>query len=841
MMSTLIQDLRYAIRTLTRTPTFTTVVVLTLALGIGANTAIFSLMDQVLLRLLPVENPRELVQLDGPGTFRGSSTGGRVFSYPMYRDLRDRAEVFTGLVARAPATATLTYRGQTERIETELVSGNTFAVLGVRPSLGRALSDDDDRVPGGHPVAVLSYGFWQRRFAGDRSILNEVVRINSTPMTIVGIAPNGFTGIVSTTAPDLFVPIVMKAEMTPTWNDLDNRQSRWVNVVGRLKPGLTAETAKPQLDGVYRQINEYEVVAVPGFAAASQTFKDRYRAKRLDLYPAGRGLSEVRGLVSAPLYVLMAMVGLVLFIVCANVANLLLARATGRQKEIAIRLALGAGRGRLACQMLTESLMLAVVGGGAGLMLSVWLSELLVNVMPDDQLERALSTAPDLRVTAFAALLSLVTAVLFGLAPALQGRTLELNRTLRDEAGSISGTAHRARIRKGLVVAQVALSTLLVAGAGLFARSFYNLKYLNPGFDTDHLISFTINPALAGHDQAHLKRFYDTLIARLREQPGVLSASLAQIPVLTRTGWQRTIRVHGYEPKPNENMNPSTNEVGPDYFRTMGLPLVAGREFTERDVAGAPAVAIVNETFAKHFFGRDSPIGRRFYFRPSSDPLEVEIIGVVKDARYEDMREGTTPENQTPNFAYTPYQQSDRLNEMTIYVRAASGVAATVPDRIRETVQSVDAGVPVHQMQTLARTLDDVLFNERMLALLSTAFGLLATILASVGLYGVMAYVVSRRTREIGIRVALGADRGTVIGMVLKEVALLTFAGIAVGIPAALSLSRFVRSQLFRISPADPLTLGMAAVTLTVVALLAGYIPARRASRVQPVLALRSE
>jgi predicted permease len=816
-------------------------VVLTLALGIGANTAIFSLADQVLLRLLPVKNPRELVQLDGPGTFRGGTTAPRTFSYPMYRDLRDRADVFTGLVARAPATATLTYRGQTERVDAELVSGNTFAVLGVQPTLGRALNDDDDRVPGAHPVAVLSYGFWQRRFGGDPSVLNQVIRINSTPMSVVGVAPSGFTGTVSTTAPDLFVPIMMKAEITPTWNHLDNRQSRWLHVVGRLKAGVTADSAKAQLDVVYRQINEYELAAVPAFAAASQAFKDRFRAKRLDLYPAGRGLSEVRGLLARPLSVLMAMVGLVLLIVCANVANLLLARATGRQKEIAIRLALGAGRGRLVRQMLTESVILALVGGGAGLMLSVWLGEVLVKVMPGDQLSRVISTAPDLRVAGFTALLSLITAVLFGLAPALQGGKPELNRTLREEAGSVAGAVHPARIRKGLVVAQVALSMLLVAGAGLFARSFYNLKHLNPGFDTDHLISFTVNPALTGHDQARIGRFYETLLARLREQPGVLSASVAQTPVLTRTGSERTIRVHGYESKPNDNMNPSTNQVGPDYFRTMGLPLVAGRAFTDRDAADAPAVAIVNETFARYFFGRDNPIGRRFYFRPASDPLEVEIVGVVKDALYENMREGTTQENQTPRFVYTPYQQGDRLDEMTIYVRAASSAAATVPDRIRETVRNVDAGVPVHQMQTLARTIDEVLFNERMLAVLSAAFGLLATVLASVGLYGVMSYVVSRRTREIGIRIALGAERSTVMGMVLKEVALLTLAGIGLGVPVALSLSQVVRSQLFGISPADPLTMGVAAVTLAAVALFAGYIPARRAARVQPVLALRSE
>ena len=805
-MSTLIQDLRYAVRTLTRTRAFTIVAVLTLALGIGANTAIFSLMDQVLLRLLPVTDPRELVQLDGPGTFRGRTANARTFSYPMYRDLRDRNDVFTGLVARGPATATFTYRGQTERVNVELISGNTFAVLGVQPMLGRALTDDDDRAPGAHPVAVLSYGYWQRRFARDRSILDQVITINSTPMTVVGIAPNGFAGIVSAAAPDLFVPIMMKAEITPTWNDLDNRQSRWLNIVGRLKPALTAETAKAQLDVVYRQINEYEVVAVPGFAAASQEFKDRFRAKQLDLYPAGRGLSDVRGLVSAPLYVLMVMVGLVLLIACANVANLLLARAMGRQKEIAIRLALGAGRGRLVRQLLTESLILALVGGGTGLMLSVWLGELLVRVMPGEQLSRALSTAPNLRVGGFTALLSLATAILFGIAPALRGPKLELNRTLREGAGTVAGAAHHGRIRKGLVVAQVALSMLLVAGAGLFARSLYNLQHRNPGFDTNNLISFTVDPALAGYDQARIKRFYDTLLARLREQPGVLAASAAQVGVLTGSGSRRTIRVPGYEPRPDENMNPSTNEVGPDYFRTMGLPLVAGRAITDRDAAGAP-VAVVNETFARDFFGRDNPIGRRFYFRPSSDPLEVEIVGVVKDALYENMREGTTKENPTLRFAYTPYQQSDELNEMTIYVRASSSSAATLPYRIRQTVRDVDAGVSVDQMQTLERTVDDALFNERMLALLSGAFGVLATVLATVGLYGVLSYIVSRRTREIGVRIALGADRGTVIGMVLKEVALLTLAGIALGVPAALSLSQLVRSQLFGISPADPLTI----------------------------------
>ena len=838
-MPFLIQDLRYSARTLIRTPAFTIVVVATLALGIGANTAIFSLIDQVLLRLLPVKDPQELVQLDGPGTFRGRTTNERTFSYPMYQDLRDRNDVFSSLVARAPATATLTHRGETERVDVEIISGNTFAALGVQPVLGRTFSDDADQSPGTHPEAILSHGFWQRRFAGDPSILNQVVTINRTPMAVVGIVPDGFAGVVSTAVPDLFVPIMMKAAITPTLNDLDDRQSRWLNIVGRLKRPLTAETAKPQLDVVYRQINEYELATVPGFAAASQAFKDRFRVKQIDLYPAARGLSDVRASVAAPLYVLMAMVGVVLLIACANVANLLLVRATSRQREITIRLALGAGRWRVTRQLLTESLMLAALGGGAGLLLSVWLGELLISVMPSEQLSEAASTALNLRVAMFTALLSLITVLLFGMAPALRGPKLEVTRALREEAGTVTGAAH-GRLRRGLVVAQVALSMLLVVGAGLFGRSLFNLKHLNPGFDTNNLISFTVNPGLAGYDQPRIKRFYDTLLARLREQPGVLSASVAQDGVLTGSGSRRSIRVDGYEPRPDENMNPSTNEIGPDYFRTLGLPMVAGREFTDRDAAGRP-VAIVNETFAKSFFGRDNPIGRRFYFRPASDPLEVEIVGVVKDALYENMREGTTNDNQTPRFAYTPYHQSSGLDEMTVYVRASSSTLAGVSEMIRQTVREVDAGVPIQRTQSLARTVDDALFNERMLALLSTAFGVLATILASVGLYGVMSYIASRRTREIGIRIALGAEPGTVIGMVLKEVALLTLAGIALGVVAALSVSHLVRSQLFGISPADPVTMALAAVVLALVALVAGYMPARRASRLQPMLALRYE
>jgi predicted permease len=596
----MLTDLRHALRTLRHAPAFSLVVVLTLALGIGANTAIFSLMDQLLLRLLPVSHPEELVDLDGPGPFSGRTTNNRTFSYPMYRDLRDGNDVLSGTIARAGFDATLVQQGQAERVNVELVSGNFFEVLGVRPVLGRAITADDDRVPAGHPVVVLSHRYWMRRFAGDPQVLNRALTINTTTMTVIGVAPPAFSGVLAVSTPDLFVPMMMKAQITPTWDDLDNRRSRWVTVIGRLKRGVSLDAARAQLDAIYKQINAQELESVPAFAAASQAFKDRFRAKTLVVEPAGKGLSGLRRGFSTPIAVLMGMVGLVLLIACANVASLLVARAAARQKEIGLRLALGASRLRIVRQTLFESGILSLGGGLVGLVLSVWVGELLIGLLPTDTSGTTLSSTPDLRVGLFTLGVSLLTAVVFGLAPALQTSKPDMNRTLREEAGSVSSGASHARLRKTLVVAQVALSMLLVAGAGLFARSLYNLKHLSPGFDVDALVSFAISPELNGYDQPRLKQFYRSLQEDLRQVPGVRGVSLASDPVLSDSISSRTVQVQGYQNKPDEDMNPWTNEIAPDYFRTMGIPLVLGREFSERDGADAPMVGVVNETFAKY-------------------------------------------------------------------------------------------------------------------------------------------------------------------------------------------------------------------------------------------------
>jgi predicted permease len=824
------RDLRHAIRSFRKSPGFLAIVILTLGLGIGANAAIFSLMDQILLRPLPVHDPASLVLLDGPGAFMGRTMNAMTFSYPMYKDFRDRNEVFTGVLARFPLAMTAVWRGASERANGELVSGNYFDVLGVQPALGRVLNEADDRTPGAHPVAVLSYGYWQRRFGGDPGVLNQTISVNGHPLSIVGVTERKFSGIQIGQSVDIMVPIMMKAQMTPTWNDLDNRRSRWLTVMARLQPGVSARQADAAMNVIYRQINEQEIKDIPN---ASESFRKRFTSKHLDVLPGRKGVSDLRREFSTPLIVLMSMVGVVLLISCANVANLLLARTTARQKEISLRLALGANRARIVKQQLAESGLLAAAGTAVGLVFAWWTGAVLIGALPGDPASRALSPNPDMRVTLFALAVGVLTALVFGVVPALQATRATVTSAMKEDSGSVTGGGRQARLRRALVIGQVALSMLLLAGAGLFARSLYNLKSVDPGFRVEDLIAFSIDPSLSGYDGDRLTALYRRVQEELAAVPGVRSVSMSETGTLAGNNWSMTIRVDGYQPKEGEDMNPSVDGVGPRYLETMGIPLIGGREFTERDVKGAPRVAIINETMAKYFFNGSSPIGRRLGFGRGS-ATDIEIVGVAKDVRSLELRD------RAPRFIYIPYAQDDSVTQLTYYVRAAQGSSAT-GTAVRQAVQRIDANLPIFDMKSMQVQVDESLFVERMVAMLSVAFGALAALLAAIGLYGVMSYAVTRRTREIGIRMALGAERGRVLWLVLREVAIMAAVGIAAGLGGALWLTRQVQAQLFGLAPSDPATFAGAALLLASIAIAAGYLPARRAATIDPIVSLRTD
>jgi predicted permease len=827
-------DLRYALRTLSRNPGFTAVVLVTLALGIGANSAIYGLMDQVLMRPLPVERPDRLVLLDSPGIWSGRSssqyTSVTPWSVPMYEGL-SKAEGFSGALAQWQTGIHFRAGERTENVTADLVSGSFFPLLGLKPALGRLFGPEDDVTPGGHPLVVLSDRFYRESMGSDPSVLGRSVGVNGHPMTVVGVAPAGFHGIDVGNTVDVYVPLAMQKQVLPSWPDVRaDWRTRWLVVMARLRDGVSLDQARAAANVVYSQLLQEDVRTI---TTTSEKNRARFVAKKLELLPGGRGVSGLRELAAAPLVALMGMVGLVLLIACANVANLVLARGSSRQKEMAVRLALGAGRGRLIRQLLMESLVLAVAGGAVGLLLAGWLGRVLLAALPYQEATRSLSSQPDLRVALFTLAVSLLTGVLSGLVPAFHATRLPVAPTLKNEAGAVLGSTRPFRFRKGLVVAQIALSLLLLVGAGLFVRSLMNLRSLDPGFSPERLVTFTVDPSLGGYDQGQQRQVFERLREALAAEPGVRSVSLAAVPLMTNSDESSTVVVEGYTAKEDEDMNPNFNAVGSEFFATMGIPLLRGRDFGPSDALGAPKVAVVSEAFARYFFPNQDPIGRRFG-RRRDDKFDTEIVGVVRDGKAGSLRE------ETKRFVYVPYLQRKELSSMTFYARSG-GDAEALLSRVPAIVRQVDPTLPATELRSMRAQIAESLFAERLVAALSAAFGLLATILAALGLYGVMAYAVALRTREIGIRMALGARRSTVLAMVLRDVALLVALGVALGLPGGYGLGRVVQSQLFGLRALDLATFGVATATLLLTAFVAGYLPARRATRVDPMVALRYE
>ena len=829
----LIQDVNFALRTFAKSPLFFIVAVCSLAFGIGTNTAIFTLTDQVLVRMLPVKEPEQLVMLSAIGRHYGSNMGWNRISYPMYQDFRDRNTVFSGMFCFRETEMCLSFGGGTERIAGELVSGNYFPVLGVHPAIGRLFTATDDQFQGSQPIAVLSYGYWQTRFASNPGIIGQKLTINGYPYTVIGVSQPEFSGTDPGYAPQVRVPMMMSSRIN-THLDLNERRTRWVTAFGRLKPGVSLKEAKASLQPIFHQILNMEV-RQKAFAKASPYMKHAFLQMSMDVLPASKGRSQLRRQFSKPLLVLMATVALVLLIACANVANLLIARATSRQKEIAVRLALGSGRRRIVCQLLVESLILSMIGGAAGLALAVWADKLLISFLPPSSTPLTLSSTPDWRILCFNIAVSVLTGIAFGLVPALHSTRQDVSEILKDQAAAVVG-GFSNRTRKLLVVAQIALSLLLLIGAGLFIRSLQKLKELDPGFRTTNLLAFKVNPTLNGYTAERTKAFYQQLHEALDAMPGVEAASLAVVPVMEGDEWDQWVTIDSYSPKTGELPDPHMNFVSPDYFKTLQISLLAGRDFRRSDAGtSTPKICIVNEAFAKKYFGTVNATGHKIGM--GIDPgtkTDITVVGIARSTKYESMRD------EIPTEVFRPYQQLDFATGVTAYVRTARD-----PDQmfssIRKRVRDLDPNLPVFEMITLEKQMENSLVTERLVAILSTGFGLLATVLASIGLYGVMAYSVARRTREIGIRIAIGAAQRDVLWLVMRDVITMLAIGVAIALPGAWALSQSVRSQLYGIQPTDPFSILVATLTIGAVAILAGYLPAMRAAHVDPMRALRYE
>jgi predicted permease len=830
-------NLKHAFRTLFKAPFVTAVAIVSLALGIGANAAIFSVFNQVLLRPLPVREPSTLVNLSTPGPKPGSQSctnaGGCdvVFSYPMFRDLQREQKVFTEMAAHRGFSANLAFGGQTLNGEGTLVSGSYFPLLGLQPAAGRLLTPDDDKAVGESPVVVLSHGYWLTRFDADPGVVNKTMIVNGQSLTIVGVAPRGFEGTTLGVQPKVYVPITLRGLMEPLIgpNQFANRRSYWVYVFARLRPGVSIDEARTGINVPYKNIiNQVEVPLQRGMS--DQTMA-KFKAKEAGVEPGARGQTSVRSEAQDPLRMLLGVTALVLIIACANIANLLLARAAGRANEMAVRLSLGAKRSQLIRQLLVEACLMAVLGGVAGLVVAKWTLGAMASLLPAD-LAPLIPIGLDATALVFAAALAIGTGILFGLFPALHSTRPDLLPTLKGHSGQPGGARAAARFRTSLATAQIALSMALLVAAGLFAKSLYNVARTDLGLNADRIVTFAISPQLNKYTAARSQVLFEQLEDGLGRQPGVTGVTAGMVPLLAGSNWGTSVNVQGFESGPDVDSHSNYNEIGPDYFRTVGIRVLAGREFTRADTEGAPKVAIVNEAFAKKFNLGSDAVGKRM--SDSGGKLDVEIVGLVQNAKYSEVK-GEVP----PQF-FRPYRQDSRLGFITFYVKTSVEPESLIAT-VRKVVADLDPNLPIENLRTLEQQAKENVFLDRFISFLSTAFATLATLLAAVGLYGVLAYTVSQRTREIGLRMALGAAPGRVRRMVMRQVGIMVLIGGFIGLTAAIWIGSIAQEQLYQMKGHDPGVMAGAAILLAIVALLAGLIPAHRASRVDPMTALRYE
>ena len=833
-------NLRLAARTLFKTPFVTLVAIVSLALGIGANAAIFSLFNQLLLWPLPVAQPEELVNLAAPGPKPDSQTCGiasthshcdDVFSYPMFRDLERQQTSFSGIAAHFLFDANFSYKGQTLNGQAVLVSGSYFPVLGIQPAAGRLLTPADATSIGESHVAVLSHAYWQSRFAATPSVVGEALVVNGRTLTIVGVAPRGFDGTTIGATPKVFVPLTLASEMQAGYTDFDNRRNYWLYLFARLKPGVTIARAHASLDPLYRAIiNDVESPLQIGMS--DQTMA-RFRSKPILIDAGARGQSGVPRNAGPPLRILLGVSVFVLLIACANIANLLLARAIGRAGEMAVRLSIGASRAQLATQLLTESLLLAASGGAAAVLVAQWTLGMIASLLP------TLSTVGidwtvDRGVLLFTGVTAAATGLLFGLFPAVHSTRPDLAVVLKGQAGQPSGARSAARFRWALATTQIALSMALLVSAGLFTKSLLNISRVDLGANVEHVVTFGVAPALNGYSPERTAELFARLEDDLAALPGVTAVGDALVPLLAGRNKAHDVSVEGITAGPDTDMNSHANEVGPGYFQTVGMTLLSGREFTRADAERAPKVAIVNQAFAKKFSLLPNPVGK--HIARAGKALDTEIVGFLRDASYSEVKEAPPPQY------FRPYMQGDTigLGSLTFYVRTAQDPGDIIAN-IPKVVSALDPTLPVADLRTMPEQIRQNVSLDRVITVLSAAFASLATLLAAIGLYGVLAYTVSQRTREIGVRMALGAAPARVRSMVLRQVGVMTAVGSAIGLAAAVALGRLAESLLFKLNGYDPSVLSASACALVAVALLAGLLPAHRAAQIDPMQALRYE